>query len=160
MSKILKVTSGVIGAVLMLVAAWYFRRHTTPAGQPPLTVLNQSNLAEFSASFDGAASKSSLQLWASNCAVIRKTTKSAVSLNPCMRRNTRLQTLHRAVIGSPGCMLIKSNSRSRFLLPVVMYEQLPALVFGSVSKVNNDDLQISPKGYPAPLRACLAILGV
>jgi hypothetical protein len=62
MSKTPKVTLGVIGAVLMVVAVWYSRGHATPPGQPPLTVLNQNNLSAFRASFDDAASKMRLVL--------------------------------------------------------------------------------------------------
>jgi hypothetical protein len=62
MGKTSKVTLGVIGAVLILVAVWYSRGHATPPGQPPLTVLNQGNLSGFHASFDAAAPKTRLVL--------------------------------------------------------------------------------------------------
>lgn len=61
MSKASKLTLGVVGAVAVLIAV-YFRGHTTPPGQPPLAVLNQTNLSEFRASFDAADAKPRLVL--------------------------------------------------------------------------------------------------
>jgi hypothetical protein len=61
MSKASKVTFGVVGALVVLTAV-YFRGHGTPPGQPPLTVLNQTNLSEFRASFDAADGKPRLVL--------------------------------------------------------------------------------------------------
>jgi hypothetical protein len=61
MSKASKVTLGLIGAVALLTAV-YFRGHTTPPGQPPLTALNQNNFSEFRASFDAADTKPRLVL--------------------------------------------------------------------------------------------------
>jgi len=62
MSKTSKVMLSVICTVVILIAVWYLQGHATPLGQPPLTVLNQSNLSEFRASFDTADSKTRLVL--------------------------------------------------------------------------------------------------
>jgi len=53
---------GLAGLALLAVGIWYMLGHHVPAGQPPLSALNQNNLSEFHAAFDGASASPRLLL--------------------------------------------------------------------------------------------------
>lgn len=61
-TKRTRLAFGLAGLAMLAVGIWYMWGHHVPAGQPPLTDLNQNNLSEFHAAFDGASASPRLVL--------------------------------------------------------------------------------------------------